>query len=340
MFDKAYYENLWGAEGVNRQDYCDSISEMLLSKYGKCKILDIGCASGQLVKMLREKGCDAWGIDVSEYAVANKCDSNIIIGDVRDIPFKDNYFDCVFSQGLWCHINEEDISKAWSECKRVGKHQEHNIDYEEAPTDIPYFVTRKSKEWWDEKLKSKILVACPTHRLKEYSFQEWIDCVNNLDYPDYDVLVVDNSPDEDFYLRWKDKVNMVHLPNTDQSENASARINASMEVIKKHFLKGNYEWWFNLESDVIIPPHGLNLLLKYPSDWTSHGYPCRGGSGMMQGIGCSLLSKSIAEAGVFTSSVHGADHELWEQTMKTHKTISLTLMMDIKHLGKENGYGG
>jgi hypothetical protein len=338
-FDKAYFDKVF-ASGVHRHDFAVTLADLLIAKYGKCKILDIGTGCGYLVKVLRDKGLDAWGLEVSEYAVANSCAPGYIrLGDVRDSPYAPG-FDVVFSQGLWCHIPEGDIDKAWSECKRIGKHQEHNIDYEEAPYDIPYFVTRKSEQWWKDRLYPKVLVACPNHELKEYSFQAWIDCVNALDYPNYDVLVVDNSPSPDFYERWKDKVNMIHLPDTDQSANASARINASMQVIQQTFLAGDYKWWFNLESDVIVPSGMLNLLLSYPSDWTLHDYEVRGGGGRMTGIGCSLLSRNIVEVAEFTSNAHGPDDALWAKTQSTHRTLTLTNWVDVKHLGGVNGHGG
>lgn len=339
-FNANYFNSIWPEQGVHRHDYAESLADQLIAKYGKVKILSIGDGCGFLVKTLREKGCNAWGLEISDYAIDNSCAPEYMRqGDVRDIPYASG-FDLVFSQGLWCHIPEEDIDKAWAECKRVGKQQEHYIDYEEAPDDIPYFVTRKSETWWMNRLYPRVLVACPTHQLKEYSMQEWIDCVNALDYPNYDILVVDNSPTPDFYERWEDKVNMIHLPNQDQSEVASARINASMEVIKKHFLEGDYTWWFNLESDVIVPPNMLKTLLEYPSDWTSHDYEVRGGGGRMTGIGCSLLSRDIAEVANFASNVHGPDAELWTQTQNTHKTLTLTNWLDVKHIGSGNGYGG
>lgn len=336
MFDEKYFNDIWGT--VHRHDYCEGLADTLIGKYGKVRFLDIGTGCGYLVKTLNERGAFAKGLEISQYAVDNS-HGNVRQGSVLDIPYGQE-FDVVFSQGLWCHVKEEDIDKAWAECNRVGKLQEHYIDYEEAPLDIPYFYTRKSEQWWKNRFYPKILIACPTHEVKEYAMQEWIDCVNKIDYPNFDIFVVDNSPTDEHYKKWKDKIPMEYLPNTSQDENASSRINASMQVIKKKFLEGDYKWWFNLEIDVIIPSDALNLMLKYPSDWTSHGYPARGGGGMMQGIGCSLLSRSIAEAGQFNSSLNGPDAELWELTMNTHKTISLTRFFDIKHIGKENGYGG
>lgn len=337
MFDEQYFKDIWGT--VHRHDYCEDLANRLIAKYGKVRFLDIGTGCGYLVKVLRDKGCDAWGLELSEYAVANS-HGYVRQGDVRDIPFASG-FDVVHSQGLWEYVPEEDVQAAIVECRRVGEHQEHNFDTEgcDDPPEhqkLPLY----SEQWWLNQWHPKVLVACPNHELKEYSMAAWVECVNKLDYPNYDVLMVDNSPTIDFYERWKDNVNLIHLPDTDQSEVASARINASMMVIRQHFLEGDYTWWFNLESDVIVPPDMLRLLLSYPSDWTSHDYEVRGGGGRMTGIGCSLLSRDIAEAANFASNVHGPDAELWTQTQGTHKTLTLTNWVDVKHLGLAGGHGG
>ena len=337
-FDKAYFDAIWGS--VHRHDYCETLADQLIEKYGKCRILDIGTGCGYLVKTLRDKGCDAYGLEVSPYAVDNS-HGNVLLGDVRDMPFKDGQFDVIFSQGLWEYIPEEDVEKAITECRRVGKNQEHNFEYEGCDNPPEHqMLPLKPLDWWQEQWYPKVLVACPTHLVKEYAMQEWVDCVNALDYPNYDILLVDNSPTTEVYDRWKDKVPMVYLPDQDQSEIASARINASMQVIQKKFLSGNYKWWFNLEIDVIVPPEMLKTLMRYPSDWTSHDYEVRGGGGRMTGIGCSLLSRSIAEAANFASDVHGPDAELWTQTQNTHKTLTLTNWLDVKHIGNGTGYGG
>lgn len=152
-FGKDYYERIWEEQGVHRHDYCDNLSNQLINKYGKVRILDVGTGCGWLVKLLRKKGCEAWGIDLSDYAVENS-HGNVILGSVVDIPFRNNFFDVVHSQGLWEYIAEEDIDKAWNECKRVGEFQEHNIDTTNDTSDWSKdFVTHKPQEWWDERLK-------------------------------------------------------------------------------------------------------------------------------------------------------------------------------------------
>lgn len=337
MFDKKYFDDIWGT--VHRHDYCESLADQLIAKYHPKSVLDIGTGCGYLVKVLRDRGIDAWGLEVSDYAVDHS-HGYVRQGDVREIPFG-RQFDLVCSQGLWEYIPEEDVQQAISECRRVGKQQEHN--YDTLGCDDPpehHKLSLQTEQWWLNQWYPKVLVACPTHELKEYAMQAWINCVEQLDYPNYDVLLVDNSPTTAFYERWKDKVNLVRLPGTDQAENASARINASMQVIQKHFLEGDYAWWFNLEIDVIPPPEILKTLLQYPSDWTSHDYELRGGGGRMTGIGCSLLSRNIAKDAEFTSNVHGPDAVLWTQTQGTHRTLTLTNWLGVKHIGEGNGYGG
>jgi len=340
-FDKKYYDDIWGnLGGVHRHDYCESLANRLISTYGKCRILDLGCGCGELVRVLREKGCVAFGIDVSEYAVANS-HGNVLLGDVRDLPFKDNSFDVVHSQGLWGYFPKEDIARAWSECLRVGKFQEHNIDTNPAPEEHKYLFI-ESREWWNEQLKvPKILVTCPTHQVKEYCFQEWIDNVKNLTYPNYDILVVDNSPDDSYVKKWGNQVPMLHIDYDQDPQKMGNRICASMAVVQQHFLKGNYTHWMNIETDNIPPKDVIETLLKYgqDADWISHCYKALPtGDTVQQGIGCSLLSRRLMTDFDWSKADDTPDSELWNfakpkmRESDKYKTVELWNIMFVDHL--------
>src|SRR5713226_7388793 len=66
------------------------------------RVLDVGCAKGFLVKDLMRvcPGLDAFGIDISEYAVMN-CEPETVgrlhIGNATRLPFPDNSFHAVLS---------------------------------------------------------------------------------------------------------------------------------------------------------------------------------------------------------------------------------------------------
>lgn len=149
IFTKDYYRQIWGT--IHRHDYCEGLAQRLINQYGKVKFLDVGTGCGYLIKLLNEHGAQAYGLDISEYAVANS-HGNVVLGSVVDIPFKDNLFDVVHSQGLWGYFPEEDIVKAWNECKRVGKLQHHNIDYAPSPPEHQYLYNHP-QSWWEQRMK-------------------------------------------------------------------------------------------------------------------------------------------------------------------------------------------
>ena len=51
--------------------FFSSIADRIVSDIGSSTVLDAGCAMGFLVECLRERGIEAWGLDVSEYAIQN-----------------------------------------------------------------------------------------------------------------------------------------------------------------------------------------------------------------------------------------------------------------------------
>lgn len=358
-FDKKYYDDIWGtyinetgkmSSGLHRHDYTDSLANRLISEYGTCRILDIGTACGHLVKTLREKGCDAWGMDISDYALSDSCAKGYVIkGDVRNIPFKDNSFDLIVSQGLWEYIPEDEVDKTFLECRRVGKYQWHNFDAAESENFPEHQkVTIKSRVWWEEKkigigfkFTPKVLVTCPTYDGKEYCWQQWIDMVKSLTYPSYDILAVDNSKTEDFYNKYKDQIPMIHLTfRADEKDDAMYRVCKSMAEVQRHFLKGDYTHWMNIEADVIPPPDVIETMFKYSggnADWTAHVYPATPTISWMAGIGCSLLSRKLMTDFNWddtTIADASPDGELWSWCEKNgkYKTVELYHTMEIKHL--------
>lgn len=75
-YDRFYYASYLredGSEEYKRDDrwltFFGSIADRIVSDIGPRKVLDAGCAMGFLVESLRDRGVDAYGIDVSEYAL-------------------------------------------------------------------------------------------------------------------------------------------------------------------------------------------------------------------------------------------------------------------------------
>ena len=100
------------------------IAETLVKKYKPTMSLDIGCAKGYLVLALRKLGVDAYGIDVSKYAIS--CSPEEVRGflinsdvDFGDLPFKKNTLDLVTGLEVIEHLQNN--NHVISEIKRVLK---------------------------------------------------------------------------------------------------------------------------------------------------------------------------------------------------------------------------
>lgn len=89
------------------------------------KVLEVGCGVGTDSEMFARNGADLTAVDISEHSVelANKnlelhnLKADIRVADAENLPFKDNYFDFVYSWGVLHHT--PDTTKAISEIHRV-----------------------------------------------------------------------------------------------------------------------------------------------------------------------------------------------------------------------------
>lgn len=107
------------------------------------RILEVGSNMGNQLILLQKMGFkNLYGIEPQAFAVELSKEKtrgiNIIEGSVFDIPFKDNYFDLVFTSGVLIHIHPKDIKKALKEIYRCSKryiwgYEYYSENYEEVP---------------------------------------------------------------------------------------------------------------------------------------------------------------------------------------------------------------
>ena len=89
------------------------------------RVLDVGCGKGFLVKdlMLECPGLDAFGLDISRYALMN-CEKEVIgrlhLGDAVSLPFPDGSFDCVISLNTIHNLTRADVVVAMREIQRLS----------------------------------------------------------------------------------------------------------------------------------------------------------------------------------------------------------------------------
>jgi cyclopropane fatty-acyl-phospholipid synthase-like methyltransferase len=87
------------------------------------RVLDVGCAKGFLVKDLLAQGIDAYGLDISEYALMN-CEPEVIgrlhLGNAKHLPFPDNSFQTVISINTVHNLPRQHCITAVREIERLA----------------------------------------------------------------------------------------------------------------------------------------------------------------------------------------------------------------------------
>jgi cyclopropane fatty-acyl-phospholipid synthase-like methyltransferase len=89
------------------------------------RVLDIGCGKGFLVKDLMKvcPGLEAFGLDISEYAVRN-CETEVVgrihVGNATHLPFPEKSFQAVLSINTVHNLDRADCVRAIQEMERVS----------------------------------------------------------------------------------------------------------------------------------------------------------------------------------------------------------------------------
>lgn len=132
FFNREYFEMGIGYSGYTTTIYGKAYSHLVnfyraitIKLFLKPKsFLDVGCGTGLLVWYLRKLGVEAYGMEISKYALSRAypiIKKYLRFGNVLNLPFKDKSFDMVGSFNVLEHIYKEEIAKALFECNRVCK---------------------------------------------------------------------------------------------------------------------------------------------------------------------------------------------------------------------------
>ena len=138
FYDHRYYDDLgksnyagYTFESSPFAEHADAVIRML-DHYGlRGPVLDVGCAKGYLVYLLRQRGVEAYGVDWSEYAVSSASTDvrpHLRRASATQLPFSDGQFAAAFSFDVFEHLDQDTARNAFVECARVSTRQLHQIN--------------------------------------------------------------------------------------------------------------------------------------------------------------------------------------------------------------------
>jgi len=107
------------------------------------RILEVGCNLGVQLECLQRMGFEnLYAVELQWYAIERARERlkrvNIIQGSALDIPFKDGFFDLVYTSGLLVNIAPEDLEQTMREIHRcssrlVWGYEYFDTEYREIP---------------------------------------------------------------------------------------------------------------------------------------------------------------------------------------------------------------
>lgn len=151
-FGKAYTDrNAWPLAEMEeryRQTYGLSRTEMNRRQLDvldrNLRILEVGANVGNQLLCLQQMGFTSlYGIELQDYAVElakqRTRHLNLLTGVAHDLPFKDGYFDLVFTSGVLIHIAPADIPAVLREIHRCSRRYIWGFEYfAERYTEVNY----------------------------------------------------------------------------------------------------------------------------------------------------------------------------------------------------------
>ena len=127
IYDEDYFQrashsvytnyNLTTAQSETFREY----ARLIIEHFRPSRVLEVGCATGPIVRRLQERHVDAHGIDISKWAARNAVARNIICANMTALPYPSATFDLVFGCHSIEHLLYDQLTEAIREQVRVSR---------------------------------------------------------------------------------------------------------------------------------------------------------------------------------------------------------------------------
>ncbi len=152
VFDEYYFAVGCGRPYQRDQewlDFFDGIAERIVRDISPKSVLDAGCAMGFLVEALRDRGVDAYGLDISEYAIGQVREDIkpfCWVGSITE-PLENSY-DLIVTIETFEHLTHHEVETAIQNMVNSSA----DLLFSSTPSDYdePTHINVQSPDYWVE----------------------------------------------------------------------------------------------------------------------------------------------------------------------------------------------
>ena len=155
QYDRHYFDYGTGPVPYDRKHpewlaFFGTIADHIVSEIKPRRVLDVGCAKGFLVESLRDRGVEAFGIDISEYAISEvRPDIRPYCRVASAVDPLDCSYDLIVCIEVLEHLGEEEGRAAIANICRST----NDVLFSSTPDDViePTHVNVRPRSWWIER---------------------------------------------------------------------------------------------------------------------------------------------------------------------------------------------
>lgn len=114
----------------------------------------------------------------------------------------------------------------------------------------------------------KVFIAIYTNKVKQYCDVEFFEHIDNLTYHNKEVHIIDNTIDIDYFDRLSSIVSNnydiyhTYIPREPVATQFHRNVCESVNFLRDKFLQSDCSHFLIIESDVMVPPNTIELLIE------------------------------------------------------------------------------